>query len=221
MSPDTMTRSAIVALLDQNRGLFASDGSVEQSGPGAVVAARMPGAGRPGAPALALTYGFHPSPFGEAILVTHPEGLVGLGFVDDGDRAAALADMRGRWPAARFAEDAQITGPLAASSFEPGSWRSGAPVPLALIGTTFETDVWTTLLRIPLGRATTYSALAAHLGRPSASRAVGAAVGKNPISFVVPCHRVVGSSGHLTGYHWGLARKQQMLGWEAGRRAAA
>ena len=91
---------------------------------------------------------------------------------------------------------------------------------MVLIGTDFEVRVWQTLLRIPLGRATTYSDIARRIGRPSAARAVGAAVGKNPISFVVPCHRVLGRSGALTGYHWGLTRKQAILGWEAGRLAA-
>ena len=86
-----------------------------------------------------------------------------------------------------------------------------------MIGTDFEVRVWRTLLKIPMGRATTYSDVASHIGRPNAARAVGAAVGKNPISFVVPCHRVLGRSGALTGYHWGLTRKQAMLGWEGGR----
>jgi AraC family transcriptional regulator of adaptative response/methylated-DNA-[protein]-cysteine methyltransferase len=85
-----------------------------------------------------------------------------------------------------------------------------------LIGTDFEVQVWETLLKIPVGKATTYSDVAKTIGRPSASRAVGAAVGKNPISFVVPCHRVVGSTGALTGYHWGVPRKRAILGWENG-----
>ncbi len=88
---------------------------------------------------------------------------------------------------------------------------------VVLIGTDFEVRVWETLLKIPMGRATTYSDIAGCLDNPKASRAVGAAVGKNPISFVVPCHRVLGKSGALTGYHWGVTRKQAMLGWEAGQ----
>jgi AraC family transcriptional regulator of adaptative response/methylated-DNA-[protein]-cysteine methyltransferase len=91
---------------------------------------------------------------------------------------------------------------------------------VVLIGTDFEVRVWETLMRIPMGRATTYSTIANKLGNPKASRAVGAAVGKNPLSFVVPCHRVMGKSGDLTGYHWGLTRKCAMLGWEAGKVAA-
>ena len=90
-----------------------------------------------------------------------------------------------------------------------------------LIGTDFEVRVWETLLKIPLGRAMTYSDIAAKLWRAKAARAVGAAVGKNPVSFVVPCHRVLGKSGDITGYHWGLTRKRAMLGWELGRLTAA
>jgi AraC family transcriptional regulator of adaptative response/methylated-DNA-[protein]-cysteine methyltransferase len=88
---------------------------------------------------------------------------------------------------------------------------------VVLIGTDFEVRVWESLLRIPVGRATTYGALAARMGKPKAARAVGAAVGRNPISFVVPCHRVLGGSGALTGYHWGLTRKRAIIGWEAGQ----
>ena len=88
---------------------------------------------------------------------------------------------------------------------------------MVLIGTDFEVRVWETLLKIPMGRAMTYSDIATKIGATRAARAVGAAVGKNPLSFVVPCHRVLGKDGALTGYHWGLTRKRAMLGWESGR----
>ena len=166
---------------------------------------------------LTLRYGFHASPFGEAIVVAAPRGLAGLGFVDGGDRAAALADMTRRWPRAHFALDQEATQPLAARAFDPAQWRADQPLRVVMIGTDFEVRVWETLLRVPMGRATTYSDIAACIGNPKAARAVGAAVGRNPISFVVPCHRVLGRGGALTGYHWGLARKQAIIGWEAGR----
>jgi AraC family transcriptional regulator of adaptative response/methylated-DNA-[protein]-cysteine methyltransferase len=86
-----------------------------------------------------------------------------------------------------------------------------------MIGTDFEVRVWETLLKIPMGRVTTYSDIATEIHTPKGARAVGAAVGKNPVAFVVPCHRVIGKSGDLTGYHWGLTRKRAMLGWEAGK----
>ena len=95
-------------------------------------------------------------------------------------------------------------------------WRPDQPLRVVLIGTDWEVRVWETLLKIPMGRLTTYSDIAAKVCTPAAARAVGAAVGKNPISFVVPCHRVIGKSGDLTGYHWGITRKRAMLGWEAG-----
>ena len=182
--------------------------------------AMTPGDFKSGGAGVTMSFGFHPSPFGEAILVATERGLAGLGFVDDGDREAALADMRRRWPKAEYAEDVAATAPLAHRIFDPLSWHSEQPLRVVLIGTDFEVRVWQTLLRIPLGRATTYSEIASRVGKPSAARAVGAAVGKNPISFVVPCHRVLGRSGALTGYHWGLTRKQAILGWEAGRLAS-
>ena len=169
---------------------------------------------------LTLRYGFHPSPFGETIVVVSTRGVAGLGFVD-GDRPTALSDMTRRWPRARFIEDSATAAPFAARIFDPALWRPDAPLRVVMIGTDFEVRVWETLLKVPLGSATTYSDVARQIGRPNAARAVGAAVGRNPISFVVPCHRVLGRSGALTGYHWGLARKQAIIGWEAGRLAGA
>lgn len=227
-----LTPKAFLAALtlDHAKGLLASSASVLDatlevglSGPGRLhdlfVAheAMSPGEYKAGGAGLELTYGYHPSPFGEAILVATGRGLAGLGFVDGGDRAAALADMRRRWPRAGLVEDGPGTQALAERIFEPSRWSSDAPLRVVMIGTDFEVRVWKALLRIPLGSASTYSAIASGIGRPTAARAVGAAVGKNPISFVVPCHRVIGRSGGLTGYHWGLTRKQAMLGWETGR----
>ena len=169
---------------------------------------------------LVLRYGFHASPFGEAIVVAAPRGLAGLGFVDMDDREAALEDMRRRWPRARLQADDEGTGALARRAFDPEEWRADRPLRVVMIGSDFEVRVWETLLSVPMGRATTYSDIARRLGKPKAARAVGAAVGRNPISFVVPCHRVLGRSGALTGYHWGLARKQAIIGWEAGRTQA-
>ncbi|WP_262031893.1 bifunctional helix-turn-helix domain-containing protein/methylated-DNA--[protein]-cysteine S-methyltransferase [Microvirga sp. Mcv34] len=179
--------------------------------------AMTPGDYRTGGLGLTMRYGFHPSPFGEAVLIATDRGLAGLGFVDDGDRQAALADLTRRWPRATYLEDETATAPLARRIFNPSQWQAEQPLRVVLIGTDFEVRVWQTLLRIPRDRATTYSDIARHIGRPSAARAVGAAVGKNPVSFVVPCHRVLGRSGALTGYHWGLTRKQAILGWEAGK----
>ncbi|MDU6244130.1 MAG: methylated-DNA--[protein]-cysteine S-methyltransferase, partial [Bradyrhizobium sp.] len=134
-----------------------------------------------------------------------------------GEEASALSDMKSRWPRAAYIEDVPGTAGLAQRIFDKSLWRPDQPLRVVLIGTDFEVRVWETLLKIPMGRAVCYSDIATRLESPKASRAVGAAVGKNPISFVVPCHRALGKTGALTGYHWGLTRKQAMIGWEAGQ----
>ena len=179
--------------------------------------AMSPGEWKSGGSGLTMSYDFHPSPFGTALVMTTRRGLAGLAFADPGEEEAALADMTGRWPKANMVEDRTRTAPLARRIFDSKLWRAERPLRVVLIGTDFEVRVWETLLRIPMGRATTYSGIAAKLGATNAARAVGAAVGKNPVSFVVPCHRVLGKSGDVTGYHWGLTRKRAMLGWEAAR----
>ena len=175
-----------------------------------------PGAYRARGEGLTVRYGFHPSPFGRALVAATDRGLAGLGFADEKGDAAALADLTRRWPRAEYVRDQEFTAPLAARVFDPRRWRPETPLRIVLIGTDFEIRVWETLLKVPFGRATSYSEIARRLDHPKASRAVGAAVGRNPISFVVPCHRVLGKSGSLTGYHWGLTRKRAILGWEAG-----
>ncbi len=183
--------------------------------------AMSPGEWKSGGEGLTIRYGFHPSLFGTALVMATDRGLCGLAFADLGKEKATLADMRRRWPRANYVEDSARTAPLTARIFDNKLWRPDRPLRVVLIGTDFEVRVWETLLRIPMGRATTYSDVAGSIGSPKASRAVGAAVGKNPLSFVVPCHRVLGKSGDITGYHWGLTRKRAMLGWEAGTVAAA
>ena len=178
--------------------------------------AMSPGEWKSGGQGLTIRYGFHPSPFGITLLMASERGLAGLAFADAGEEKAALADMRQRWPNASYVEDTAGTAVLARRIFDPKRWRAEEPLRVVLIGTDWEVRVWETLLRIPMGRLTSYSSIASKLCAPKAARAVGAAVGKNPISFVVPCHRVVGRSGALTGYHWGITRKHAMLGWEAG-----
>ncbi|ODT72731.1 MAG: 6-O-methylguanine DNA methyltransferase [Pelagibacterium sp. SCN 63-23] len=179
--------------------------------------AMPPGIFRAGGAGIDMVWGAAPSPFGTAVVTATEYGISGLGFADAEMRIEdAFVDLANRWPNARFSRDDARVAPLVAQIFEPASWSPERPVRVVLIGTDFEVKVWETLLKIPCGKATTYSDVARTIGRPSASRAVGAAVGKNPISFVVPCHRVVGTSGALTGYHWGVPRKRAILGWEAG-----
>ncbi|WP_018689691.1 methylated-DNA--[protein]-cysteine S-methyltransferase [Ahrensia kielensis] len=176
-----------------------------------------PGEIKSGGAGLTIHYGFHASPFGLALIMATTRGLAGLAFCDIGDERATFDDMAQRWPFATFEEDLGATQPYAQRVFNPTQWRDNQPLRVVLIGTDFQVDVWEALLKIPMGRALPYSQIAQDIGRPKASRAVGAAVGANPISFVVPCHRAMGKSGALTGYHWGLTRKRAMLGWEAGQ----
>jgi AraC family transcriptional regulator of adaptative response/methylated-DNA-[protein]-cysteine methyltransferase len=173
---------------------------------------------------LDIAWGFHGSPFGDALVMTTERGVCGVGFVDEDQgqtRAEALADMVDRWPQARFRENTAETAGAARRIFDPAQWRADQPLRLVLIGTDFETRVWELLLRVPMGRAVSYGGLAAAMGQPSAARAVGTAVGRNPISFAVPCHRVVRGDGGLGGYHWGLTRKRALIGWETGRAAGS
>ncbi len=178
--------------------------------------AMSPGDFKTGGAGLAISYGFHPSPFGTAVVMATERGLCGLAFADPGEEQAALEDMTRRWPGARLTQDQEATASYVERVFSPEQWRADRPLRIVLIGTDFQVRVWEALLRIPLGAAKTYSDVATQIGKPTASRAVGAAVGRNPISFVVPCHRALGKSGALTGYHWGITRKRAMLGWETG-----
>ncbi len=178
--------------------------------------AMSPGAYKARGEGLEISYGFHPSPFGLALVMATDRGMAGMAFCNEEGKKNALDDMCSRWPNARYIENRGITAPYAVRSFNPDEWQSDKPLRVVLIGTDFQIRVWEGLLQLPVGTATTYSNLAESIGRPKASRAVGAAVGRNPISFVVPCHRVVGKTGALTGYHWGITRKRAMLGWEAG-----
>jgi AraC family transcriptional regulator of adaptative response/methylated-DNA-[protein]-cysteine methyltransferase len=184
--------------------------------------AMPPGVFRAGGEGIDMIWGAAPSPFGMAVVTATEYGMSGLGFADEETTIEqAFEDLANRWPRSRFVRDDARIAPMVAHAFDPARWSPERPVRVVLIGTDFEVKVWETLLKIPCGKATTYQTVANHIGKPTASRAVGAAVGKNPISFVVPCHRVVGSTGALTGYHWGVPRKRAILGWEAGVISAA
>jgi AraC family transcriptional regulator of adaptative response/methylated-DNA-[protein]-cysteine methyltransferase len=210
------------ALLEQSATVLDTTYEVGLSGPGRLHDlfvthdAVTPGIYRARGEGLTIRYGFHPSPFGTALVMTTEYGLAGLAFADQGGEDAALADMMRRWPKAEYVKDEAATAPSARRIFDPREWRPDRPLRIVFIGTDFEVRVWETLLKVPFACATTYSDVARKIEKPTAARAVGAAVGKNPISFVVPCHRVLGRSGALTGYHWGLTRKRAIIGWEAG-----
>ncbi len=179
--------------------------------------AMSPGEYRIGGQGLVIHYGWHSSLFGNALIMITARGLCGLAFADEGQEQEIFEDMTRRWPKANFVQDVPATALFVARVFNPNQWCASQPLRVVLIGTDFQIRVWQTLLKIPMAKASTYSDIASQIGNSKASRAVGAAIGKNPISFVVPCHRVIGKSGALTGYHWGLTRKRAMLGWEAGK----
>jgi len=164
---------------------------------------------------LAIACGFHASPFGECLVGATARGLCWLGFVTAEGRRGALDRLRGRWPHATLAEDAGATAPLAARAFAPR--RGGPPLPVHLTGTNFQLKVWEALLRIPPGGVVAYEDVARAVGSPGAVRAVGSAVGRNPLAFLVPCHRVIRKTGPFDAYAWGRERKRAILGWEAAR----
>ena len=211
------------ALLDQSASVMDAALEVGLSGPSRLHdlfvthEAITPGAYKAKGAGLVIEYGFHASPFGNALIMITDLGLTGLAFANPGEEQGALDDMCSRWPHAEYQENETATRPFVDRIFNLQSWQSEQALRITLIGTDFEIRVWETLLTIPFGSMTTYSEVAQHIGKPRASRAVGTAVGKNPLSFVVPCHRVMGKSGSLCGYHWGLTRKRAILGWERGQ----
>ena len=177
-----------------------------------------PGEARRRGEGLELKWGHAPTPFGEGLFVIAPRGLCGLAFCEaEGGGETAFADMHARWPAARWVRDDEAAKAIAAQVFA----GRGEPTPLVLIGAPFHVQVWKALLRIPEGATASYGDVAAWAGKPGAARAAGAAIGANPISWLIPCHRAIAKDGRLTGYHWGLARKAAMLGTEAVRTAKA
>lgn len=173
--------------------------------------AMSPGSYAQGGAGLEIAWGWFPTPFGEALAMGTSRGLCGLAFAAETGRAAAMADMRGRWPNATYLEAPERIEPWVRAAFGGGEAR------LELIGAPFQIKVWEALLRVPSGHVTTYSDLAAAVGRPTAQRAVGTAVGRNPVSWLIPCHRALRKEGGLGGYHWGLGIKRAMLAWEAAR----
>ncbi len=172
--------------------------------------AMSPGEYARGGEGLTISYGWFDGPFGRMLAMGTDRGLCGLAFADDVGDEAAMADLRSRWPRARFEAAPEVVAP----AVEAAIHRRGT-ARLHLIGGPFQIKVWEALLGIPSGHVTTYSAIACAIGAPRAVRAVGTAVGRNPISWLIPCHRALRKSGGLGGYHWGLPVKRAMLAREA------
>jgi AraC family transcriptional regulator of adaptative response/methylated-DNA-[protein]-cysteine methyltransferase len=212
--------------LAQGASVFDAALDAGLSGPGRLhdafvnVEAVTPGEYKSGLAGIDIGFGFHHSPFGECVVLNTARGICALGFVQHGQRDQAFSDLARRFPNASFFEDTDNIARLVDSIFARHHPNS-APLKLLLNGTRFQIQVWRALLEIPEGAFTSYQALATRIGNPRAVRAVGTANGANPISYLVPCHRVIRKSGALGGYHWGLGRKLAILGQEALPKAAS
>jgi len=175
--------------------------------------AMSPGDYAKGGEGLTVCWGWFDSPFGPALVMGTDKGICGIGFSSESGEAEAMADLRGRWPKAAFAENTERLRPWVEAAFG----ARNETTPLHLIGAPFQIKVWEALLAIPSGHVTTYSDIAGAIGHPKAVRAVGTAVGRNPISLLIPCHRALRKSGGLGGYHWGLPVKRAILAYESAR----
>ena len=179
-----------------------------------------PGEFRNGGADLEINYSFAESPFGEMLVASTAKGICYMAFVDQARLGASqqFADLQSRFPNARFRQVTDLTQQNALYIFTQ-DWSRLHEIKLHLKGTEFQLKVWETLLKIPMGGLTTYKDIAGRIGNPQASRAVGTAVGDNPVAFLIPCHRVIQSTGLIGQYHWGASRKTAMIGWEAARTA--
>jgi AraC family transcriptional regulator of adaptative response/methylated-DNA-[protein]-cysteine methyltransferase len=166
---------------------------------------------------LEITYGLHPSPFGECLLATTRRGICALRFVSSEGRAGVLSNLTQEWPLANFIEDMRTTQPVIQRLFAPFQAGKMREFHLLLKGTNFQVQVWQALLAIPPGAMVTYQDVAAHVAKPSAARAAANAVARNPIGYLIPCHRVIRVEGRTHHYRWGKTRKKAILGWEASR----
>jgi len=221
-----ITKEYLKTLLDKPGNLLDATYDAGLSSPGRLhdlfvaCEAVTPGEYKTKGRGLTISYGFHDSPFGESLIAVTERGICGLNFVRDHNRRAALAEVSAMWKNALLQENPSATQPLVSRIYNPEQWRHSNPLPVLVKGTNFQIKVWEALLRIPVGTVVTYEDVALHIGFPKAVRAVGNAVGKNPVSFIIPCHRVVRKTAEFGNYGGGPARKKAMLGWEAAIAAA-
>lgn len=198
--------AAVIRSLDEDQAGQSGFVTLEVASPGE---SKSAGAG------WTLTFGFALTPFGRCLLARSPRGICHLSFVDDRNEATATTRLHDDWPRAHLHRDDVAATALARRIFSPEARAlPGSPLPVLVAGTAFQVRVWRALLRIPAGRLTTYGRLAATVGHPAAARAVGTAVGRNPVAWLIPCHRVIRETGAIGGYRWGTLRKQAMLAWE-------
>jgi len=167
---------------------------------------------------LKITFGFHPSAFGDCLVAVTERGICFLAFAAEGGRGKALRQLKRQWAGAEFQENSDLTLPYASRIFNSGAGRAGRPLTLFLKGTNFQLKVWEALLKTSPGSVVSYEGLAERVGRRGGARAVGQAVARNPVAFLIPCHRVIRKTGVIGNYRWGPARKKAMLTWEAARK---
>lgn len=206
-------------LLLQSESILETSFAVGLSSPGRLhdllinVDAVTPGEYKSGGAGLRIDYGIHATPFGDCLLGLTERGICRLEFIDQETTDQVLVRLSEAWPQAQLKEDPAATGKLISRIFSPQQ-QSAPPLPLLLRGTNFQLKVWQALLQIPEGALTSYGYLAKKLGQPTAGRAIGTAVGKNPIGYLIPCHRVLRGDGGIGGYRWGIERKMAILGKE-------
>ena len=211
------TAEVVKRLLREQRPVLEATYEAGLSGPGRLydlvvnAEAVTPGELQRGGLGVTVSYGFHPTPFGECLIAVTPRGICHLAFVAPVTRKESLARLEHDWPLAHLVADQDATRGTAAEAFPPPGSGKVPALALHVKGTNFQLKVWRALLEIPVGTVTTYGALASAIGDPKASRAVGTAVGSNPVSYLIPCHRVIRASGELGGYAWGVERKKVMI----------
>lgn len=212
------------ARLAATRGVLDIAGAVGLSGPGRLhdlfvtLEAMSPGEYQAGGAGTVIRYGVHESPFGAALIALTARGICGLHFVERASEG--LARLRQDWPGAELRRDPAATAPVSERLFGPLSSRPGRALAILVKGSNFQVKVWRALLELPFGSLATYGDVSARIGAPGSARAVGTAIGANPVAWLIPCHRVIRESGVLGGYRWGAERKAAMLGWEAARSAS-
>lgn len=213
-------------VLKESRSLLDATYDAGLSSPGRLhdlfvtIEAMTPGEFKKRGEGLTIEYGIHPTPFGECLLALTSRGICALFFVEGNNRQGVVQELKLRWPEARLVQAPRSTSPYLQRIFGANSAARRSPLPLVLSGTNFQIRVWEALLKIPQGHLVSYEDIAQRIGQPKASRAVGNAVAKNPISYLIPCHRVIKSIGITGNYRWGPARKKAILGWEMARSAS-
>lgn len=216
-----LTLGNIKRILDESRSVLDATYESGLSSPGRThdlfvsVEAVTPGEYKQKGQGLDIYYAYHDSPFGYALIAVTDRGICGLSFHDTKDDQSGIEYLRKKWDNAELSEDIEKTGFYYNQIFGNSSIQTNTKIPIFLRGTKFQLKVWEALLKIPVGQLYSYHDIARIIESPQANRAVGSAIRVNPISYLIPCHRVIKNMGIVGNYHWGSERKQAIIGWEA------